>query len=52
MLALSIKPGQFVTIGPDIKICNNQQETIRIAIDAPRDLKIERSDMKKTAPTR
>lgn len=44
MLALTIREGEYVTIGNDIVVqVLKTGDTFRIAIDAPRSLKIERS---------
>lgn len=44
MLALTVKAGDYITIGPDVVIqVLKAGETFRIAIDAPREMIIERS---------
>lgn len=48
MLKLAIKHGEHVQIGDNIKIYNDDEyeRQIRIAIDAPREIEIVRSDAK------
>ncbi len=45
MLSLSVQPGDYITIGPDIVIQFHTQKgkLTRIAIEAPKDLTITRS---------
>lgn len=44
MLALTVKAGDYITIGPDIVIqVLKAGEMFRVAIDAPREMSIERA---------
>jgi carbon storage regulator CsrA len=44
MLALSVKAGEYITIGPDITIqVLKVGDLCRVAIDAPRELTVERA---------
>ena len=44
MLALTVKAGDYITIGPDVVIqMLKVGEVCRVAIDAPRELVIERA---------
>lgn len=44
MLSLTVRSGDYITIGPDIVVQVVQSgETMRLAIEAPRNLAIERS---------
>ena len=47
MLALTRKPGQQIMIGDDIliNIVDVQGDSVRIAIDAPREIKIYRGEL-------
>ena len=49
MLVLSRKPGQQIMIGKDIilKVVDVQGENVRIAIEAPKDIKIYRGEIYK-----
>jgi sRNA-binding carbon storage regulator CsrA len=42
VLAISLRPREFVQIGDDIKIYNNGEDHIKLAIDAPREIPITR----------
>ena len=47
MLALTIREGEYVTIGNDIVVqVLKTGDTFRIAIEAPRSMKIERSKVR------
>ena len=49
MLVLSRKPGQQIMIGKDVilKVVDVQGENVRIAIEAPKDIKIYRGEIYK-----
>lgn len=47
MLSLTIREGEYVTIGPDIVVqVLKAGDVFRIAIDAPRELSIERAKVR------
>lgn len=50
MLSVSLKPGECVTIGPDIEVYNNDDTQIKIAIKAPREVPILRDSTKRREP--
>ncbi|SFC86691.1 carbon storage regulator [Clostridium uliginosum] len=47
MLVLGRKPGEFVMIGKDIKVMviKTEDGDLRLAIDAPKDIKITRGEI-------
>jgi carbon storage regulator len=47
MLVLGRKPGQYVLIGKEIivKVVKSEEGSLRLAIDAPRDLSILRGEV-------
>jgi carbon storage regulator len=47
MLVLGRKPGQYVVIGEDIKVkvVKSEDGDLRLAIDAPKDVKIVRGEV-------
>ncbi len=49
MLKLTIKPGEFINIGEDIRVVysGGSEGNIHLLIDAPRELNIVRSKAKK-----
>ena len=52
MLVLSRKEGQMIVIGPDIviTIVTTGPNTVRIGIDAPKEIKILRAELKGKKP--
>lgn len=46
MLKLTLQPGEFITIGDDIKVIfsGGSANNIHILVDAPRELNIDRSN--------
>lgn len=50
MLAITLKPGEYVQIGDNITIYNREDHQIRMAIEAPREIGITRSDAKIVGP--
>lgn len=46
MLVITLRPHDYVAIGKDIKIYNNNADPMRIGIDAPREVDIVRADAK------
>lgn len=47
MLSLTVREGEYVTIGPDIVVqVLKTGEVFRLAIDAPRELDIQRSQVR------
>jgi carbon storage regulator CsrA len=46
MLVISVKPGEGVTIGSDIKLWNRGENNITIAIEAPKEVAILRDSAK------
>jgi sRNA-binding carbon storage regulator CsrA len=49
MLVISLKPGERVTIGPDVQVWNSEDVQIKLAIQAPKELAILRDTAKKKA---
>ena len=47
MLSLGVKPGEYVQIGEDIRVCVTQAKgrLLRLSIQAPKDMLILRSDL-------
>ena len=47
MLALGRKPGEYIMIGDNIKVkvIKSEKGDLRLAIDAPRDVKITRGEV-------
>jgi len=50
MLVISLKVNEWVHIGDDIKVCNNTDVPIKLAIDAPRKIPIVRESAKLKEP--
>lgn len=48
MLKLTLQPGEFITIGDDIKVVfsGGSANNIHLLVDAPRELAIDRSNAK------
>lgn len=46
MLTITIKPESYFTIGDNITIHNRDKRKVRVSIDAPRDLKILRGELR------
>lgn len=45
-LVVTLTPGEFVQIGPGIKIYNRETHNVKIAIEAPKDVDILRESAK------
>ena len=43
MLALTLKPDEYVLIGNDIKVINIGGSTVRLGVEAPLELDIDRA---------
>jgi len=48
MLRLSVKPGEYIKIGKDVKVCVTKVDggrLLRLDIDAPKDMLVLRSEL-------
>jgi sRNA-binding carbon storage regulator CsrA len=46
MLVIALKPGERMTIGPDIQIWNRHDTNVQLAIEAPKEVAIIRDSAK------